>query len=132
MKKNIKKISETLKELLIGILFYGIIVEVLGICFVKDAIYFTIGLWIGILLAMTAAFHMWWGLDRGVELGDGATKYMLSQNMIRYGVIVAAFGVLCLLDIGNPLAAFAGIMGLKAGAYLQPFTHKIMIKFRRR
>ena len=32
----------------------------------------------------------------------------------------------------NPLAAFAGIMGLKAGAYLQPFTHKISTKFKRR
>ena len=56
----------------------------------------------------------------------------MSQNMIRYGVIVIAFGVLCLLDIGNPLAAFAGIMGLKAGAYLQPFTHKIITKIQRR
>lgn len=132
MKENIKKISETLKELLIGILFYGILVEVIGICFIKDKIYFTIGLWLGIILACVSAVHMWWGLDRGVELGDGATKYMLSQNMIRYGVIVAAFGSLCLFDIGNPLAAFAGIMGLKAGAYLQPFTHKIIIKFQRR
>ena len=57
---------------------------------------------------------------------------LLSQNMIRYGVIVIAFGMLCMIDIGNPLAAFAGIMGLKAGAYLQPFTHKISTKFKRR
>ena len=132
MKENIKKISETLKELLIGILFYGILVEVIGICFIKDKIYFTIGLWFGVLLALAAAVHMWWGLDRAMDLGNGASKYALSQNMIRYGVIVVAFGALCVLDVGNPIAAFVGIMGLKAGAYLQPFTHKIMIKFQRR
>lgn len=132
MRENIKKISETLKELLIGILFYGIIVEVIGLCFIKDKIHFTIGLWFGILLALAAAVHMWWGLNRGLELGDNASKYVLSQNMIRYGVIVVAFAALCFMDLGNPLAAFAGIMGLKAGAYLQPFTHKIIIKFQRR
>ena len=132
MKDSIKNISETLKELLTGIAFYGIIVEILGLCFSKQKGYFSIGLWIGILLAIAAAIHMWWGLDKGMELGNGATKYLLSQNMIRYGVIVIAFGVLCLLDIGNPLAAFAGIMGLKAGAYLQPFTHKIITKIQRR
>ena len=132
MKENIKKISETLKELLIGILFYGIIVEVVGICFIKDKIYFSIGLWFGILLALAAAIHMWWGIDKALDLGDGAGKYALSQNMIRYGVIVVAFGILCVVDFGNPIAAFAGIMGLKAGAYLQPFTHKILSKLKRR
>ena len=71
--------------------------------------------------------------NKGIKEGRyEETKYLMSQNMIRYGVIVIAFGVLCLLDIGNPLAAFAGIMGLKAGAYLQPFTHKIITKIQRR
>lgn len=132
MKDKLKKISETLKELLIGILFYGILVEIIGICFMKDKGYFSIGLWYGIVLACAAAIHMWWGLDRAMDLGDAAGKYALSQNLIRYGVIVVAFGALCVLNVGNPIAAFVGIMGLKAGAYLQPFTHKIMIKFQRR
>ena len=132
MKDGIKNISETLKELLMGIIFYGIILEVLILCFGKEKGYLSIGLWIGIFLAFAAAIHMWWGLEKGMELGNGATKYLLSQNMIRYGVIVIAFGVICLWDIGNPLAAFAGIMGLKAGAYLQPFTHKISTKIKRR
>ena len=132
MGKKIKKISETLKELLIGIWIYGILVEIVGIVLVKEKIYFSVGLGVGILMASAAAIHMWWGLDKGLDLGEGAGKYVLSQNMIRYGVIVVAFGALCMMDFGNPLAAFAGIMGLKAGAYLQPFTHKIMNKFQRR
>ena len=132
MKNLIGKMSETLKELLIGILFYGILVEVIMLLFIKEKLYCSIGLGIGIFLALAAAIHMWWSLERGVELGDGATKYMMSQNMIRYGVIVVVFGALCIVDVGNPIAAFAGIMGLKAGAYLQPFTHKVIIKFQRR
>ena len=132
MKNNKKKANETLKELIIGILFYGIIVEIIGWIPVRDKIYFSIGLWFGLILAILAAIHMWRGLNVGLDLGDGAGKYVLSQNMIRYGVIVVAFGALCIMDFGSPIAAFAGIMGLKAGAYLQPFTHKIRIKFQRR
>ena len=42
MKEKIKNISETLKELLMGIVFYGIIVEVLILCFSKKIIYLSI------------------------------------------------------------------------------------------
>ena len=134
MKRNneMKNLNETLKELFIGIFFYGIIIEITGLCLVRQKGYFSIGLWFGILLALAAAFHMWRSLDIGMDLGESAGKYVISRNLIRYGVIVIAFGALCITDLGNPLAAFAGIMGLKAGAYLQPFTHKIMTKLKRR
>lgn len=132
MKKGKNSINETLKELLIGILVYGILIEAVFIWLVKEKLYFTCGLWVGVLLAALAAFHMWKSLNTGVDLGEKASKYMISQNLVRYGVIVIAFGVLCIWDFGNPIAAFAGIMGLKAGAYLQPFTHKLRLKLQRR
>lgn len=123
---------ETLWELLAGILFFGILVWLILIWFLERKLYFSLGLGLGIILAVLAAFHMYWSLNKALDMGQAAVKYALSQNMVRYGVIVIAFGVLCVLDFGNPLAAFAGIMGLKAGAYLQPFTHKILSKLRRR
>ncbi|MBR3607141.1 MAG: ATP synthase subunit I [Lachnospiraceae bacterium] len=123
---------ETLWELLAGILFFGILVWLILIWFLERKLYFSLGLGLGIILAVLAAFHMYWSLNKALDMGQAAVKYALSQNMVRYGVIIIAFGVLCVLDFGNPLAAFAGIMGLKAGAYLQPFTHKILSKLRRR
>ncbi len=132
MKKGKNSINETLKELLIGIIVYGILIEAVFIWFVKEKLYFTCGLWVGVLLAVLAALHMWKSLDTGMDLGEKASKYVVTQNLVRYGVIVIAFGVLCIWDFGNPIAAFAGIMGLKAGAYLQPFTHKLRLKLQRR
>lgn len=126
------KINETLKELLFGILTFGVLCQAIGIWFVKDKAGYSLGLWIGIGLALLAAVHMWWALDRGLDLGADATGYMVKQNMVRYGVLIVAYGVLCVTEIGNPLAAFLGIMGLKAGAYLQPLTHKLWNKRRRR
>lgn len=124
--------TETLKELLVGTVAFGLIVWGIIFWFVERKIYFTLGLWLGVLMALLAACHMWWGINKAVDLGDGASKYILSQNMVRYGVIIVIFGIICILDFANPLAAFAGIMGLKAGAYLQPFTHKILNKLKRR
>ena len=127
-----RKLNETLAELLIGTTAAGVLLWGVIIWFVEKRSYFTIGIVMGVVLALLAACHMYWSLDRGMELGGGATKYLLSQNMVRYGVITIVFGVLCIVDIGNPIAAFVGIMCLKIGAYLQPFTHKIMIKLKRR
>ncbi|MBQ9121890.1 MAG: hypothetical protein IJY10_00180, partial [Lachnospiraceae bacterium] len=31
-------------------------------------------------------------------------------------------------EVGEPIAMFVGIMGLKIGAYIQPFTHKFYNK----
>lgn len=132
MEQGKKDSNETLQELVTGIIFVGLLEQLVFVWLVEKKLYFTIGLWIGVILAIIAACHMYWSLNKALDLGQGASKYALSQNMVRYGVIIVAFGVLCILDFGNPLAAFAGIMCLKAGAYLQPFTHKILSKLRRR
>ena len=132
MNKKCNKQNETLVELLIGIISSGLVFWLIFMLLTEKKLYLTLGILVGLLLALLAAGHMYWSLNRAMDLGEGATKFMLSQNMVRYGVIVCVFGVLCLLDFGNPLGAFAGIMCLKTGAYLQPFTHKIITKFKRR
>lgn len=124
--------KETLKEMLIGIVLFGLIVCIIGIWFVNEILLFCTGLWIGIGIACFAAWHMWYHLNLGMQMGEGATKYMLSQNILRYGLIVICYGVVCITKVGNPVAAFIGIMGLKMGAYLQPFVHKMIEKIQRR
>ena len=132
MAKEGNDSGQTLKELLAGIIVFGILEQIIFFLIAEKKRYLTIGLWFGVILAILAACHMYYSLNRALDLGGGAAKYVMSQNMVRYGVIVVAFGILCVLDFGNPLSAFAGIMCLKAGAYLQPFTHKILSKVKRR
>lgn len=124
--------SETLNEMFLGILAFGAVIWLAGIGFVKNRVLFSSGLWLGILIACIAVWHMWRGLDIGLDLGDNATKYVTKQNMIRYGLIVVSYSLICVLGMGDPVAAFIGIMGIKAGAYLQPLTHKLFTKRKRR
>ena len=129
MKELIKKISKTLKELLIGILFYGIIVEVIGICFIGDKVYFSIGLWFGVFLAMAAAIHMWWGLDKALDLdAENARKKMTAYSMFRYLAIIVVMAIVMITQIANPLVAVFGVFALKFGAYLQPLMHYLSKK----
>lgn len=132
VKKNGFSINETLLEMLLGILIFGGVVWLTGILLVQNRLLFTVGLLLGLFLAGFASWHMWKGLDTGLDLGDAAAKYITKQNMIRYGIIVVSYSIICVCKLGDPVAAFIGIMGIKAGAYLQPFTHKILTKRKRR
>lgn len=119
------KRSDTLIELLCGILVYGVIGQLVILCFLHDKIWLSIGWWIGVLTAVLSAYHMWWGLDRALDLGEkAAVKLITSYNLLRYAAIVIIMGIVMLTEIGNPLAAVFGVFGLKAGAYMQPFIHK--------
>ena len=130
--KKVFAANETLIEMILGILLFGGVIWLVGIWFVPEKRLFTVGLWLGIVIACVAGWHMARTLDKGMELGAAATKYIISQNMLRYLLIVVAYGVICVTQIGNPIAAFIGIMGLKAGAYLQPLAHRVITKEKRR
>ena len=93
---------------------------------------YILGLLIGMLLAEAAAVHMYTSLCRNMDMNAGrenaANTYSVKSSMIRYAVILVVFLVVCLTDFAYPLAVFLGIMGLKAGAYLQPYTRKYLFK----
>lgn len=117
--------SDTLIELMCGILVYGVVGQLVILCFLHDKIWLSIGWWIGVLCAVLGAYHMWWGLDRALDFGEkAAVKLITSYNLLRYAVIVIIMGIVMVTEIGNPLAAVFGVFGLKAGAYMQPFIHK--------
>ena len=58
MSNQTSKIDDTLKELLIGILVFGVLAQLGGMFFVKSMSAYSIGLWIGVLLALACAYHI--------------------------------------------------------------------------
>ncbi len=132
MDKKTKKIDETLLGLLVGIVAFAVVSQLIGVFFVKSILKYTIGLWIGIILALGCAYHMWWSLDKNLTINadneGGARAFAIKQSMIRYAVILLVFLGVCLTDFAYPLSAFLGIMGLKAGAYMQPVINRLLHK----
>lgn len=128
MKNKITKINRTLFELEAGILIFGAVCQIF-MFLPKDKGSCSAGLWMGILIAMVSAVHMWRSLDRALDLEENqAVKKMSIYYVLRYCFIVAAFALIAISGIGNPLSAFLGIMGLKASAYMHAITRKISAK----
>ena len=123
-----KKIDPTLFDLCLGILLYGIVFQAVLLFFSRKVTY-SLGLWIGVALAIAGAIHMWWSLDRGMDqAAKQAAKTVGTNNLIRYFVLVVVMFVLIYTDFANPIFMFCGNMGMKISAYLHPWLCKIRTK----
>lgn len=121
--------NQTLRELFLGVLAWGILCQATVVWFLTEKGSYSLGLWIGIVLAAAASYHMWWSLDRSLDFeSETAVKLITRYHILRYAVIVIVLGVVMVSGIANPLSAFLGVMGLKVAAYIQPFTHKLSTK----
>lgn len=121
-----RKIDPTLFELCLGILAYGVIFEIVLLLFSRELSY-SLGLLIGVVLALAGAVHMWWSLNRGLDLPEKeAVKSLTTQNIIRYFILAAVLAGLIGTKLANPIFAFAGYMSMKVSAYLNPLIHKLI------
>jgi len=127
MKKRFAALPSVLKELLLGILISGGIMQAVLMWFSSDKLLFTSGLWLGVLGAALMAVHMYQTLDEGLYMAD-AEKYIRRGYARRYSMIIVCAMAVVYLGIGNLLAFFLGLLTLKFGAYMQPMVHKILTK----
>ena len=121
--KRIKRLNPALPMLLFGILGYGLIVFGIGIIFAPDKGSFSLGLLIGVALALFMAVHMALTIDEAVSAGSEKAARMkgISGSMFRYVVLFIVLSAMAYFGFGDALAAFIGVLGLKISAYIQPF-----------
>lgn len=128
MKQRITQINRTLFELESGIIIFGVVCQ-LVVLLIGNRPGYSLGLWIGIVTAMLGAFHMWWSLDRALDLPEkAAVRSMSTHNIIRYLVFVLVVGAAAVTHTANPLLIFLGIMSIKVSAYMHFLTKKISLR----
>lgn len=129
----LKRLNDVLPELILGILVYGIVAELAGVWFVADKGAYTLGLIIGLLTACGMAINM---ASVILDTIDGCTDAsnarvrVTIKAALRYCVVAVLFAIIAKFEIGNFYASFIGVMGLKVSAYLQPFTHKVILQLK--
>lgn len=129
MIKKLSNINSALPGLLAGIVLFGAASQLVGVFLVTEKANYSIGLWIGVLVAIFMSFHMAFSLNNAVDMGEkGAQTAVTRQNIIRYLIVVLILGILMITEVGNPIAAFVGVMGLKVSAYLYPIVQKLSHK----
>lgn len=126
----LKRLNEALPGLLLGIIVYGMILQLVGVWFVEDKLHYSSGLWIGIGCAIFMAIHMAIAIEDAVSIGseNGAKRKVIAASLVRYITVVIVFFAMMYFKLGMLIPAFLGIMGLKFSAYLQPFVSKSLRK----
>ncbi len=133
-----RKTHGALLEQAAGILISGILVQVIEL--LVAAMYpqlagsrtsFALGLWIGVATAVVLAAHMHCSIARALAMqSDGAERYMRKVYFLRTAVILAVAAAVHYLGLGYVMATFTGMLCLKAGVFLQPLIHGILLKIR--
>ena len=129
--KRLKQLNEALPLLLLGIIIWGLLVQITGVWFVEDKIRYSTGTWIGTALAIFMAINMAFVIESAVERGSTVGKLRF-KSIIRYLVVVIVFLVMVYFNLGNWITAFIAMMGLKISAYAQPLITKSFRKLTRR
>ena len=123
-----------LVEMSIGIILYNLLLGVLAWVFLPRTSYpvwpVLWGLLAGAVGAVLMLIHMAVTTERALESQNEsyASKTTIVQSLIRKVVLMAALMFCWRVFRVDLLAVVIGIMGMKAGAYLQPLIHKILSK----
>ena len=127
----LRRLNKVLPDLILAIVLYGVMVWAVGLWLVGDKMMFSAGLLIGVCLAVGMAIHMAVVIEDAVSAGSSQAK-VIAMSLLRYAAVVLVFAGMIRFRLGDPIAAFIGVMGLKIAAYVQPFFHKVIVKFQRK
>lgn len=132
MIKTLLSENDTLKELISGNIAFAILTEAVLLIFFPNRLYNFVGLFVGALCGIGMAIHMAYCLEISLTLDEkGATAHVRKMTVLRYVCVCLVLVLFGVFRIGNPLTFIFGVMGLKIGAYLQPITHKVFLKFKK-
>ena len=126
MIKRMKRLNQALPGLVLGIIIYGVLVELIGVWFVSDKLRYSTGLAIGIGCAIGMAIHIAMIIEESVRIGEGHEKYLSFKSVMRYLVLCAVMIGMAYFKLGNMFTALIGVLGLKVSAYAQPLLDKIL------
>ena len=92
----LKRINDALPGLVFGIVFYGIVVQLIGVWFVTDKISYSIGLWYGIAIAVGMAVNIATVIyDATAIYGQkDANRRIVAKSLLRYIVVAVLLFIL--------------------------------------
>lgn len=126
--KWMKRLNDSLLGLVVGILIYGVLIELIGVWFVSDKLRYSTGLLVGIGCAIFMAIHLAMIIEESVHSGEGHEKTLAIKSVLRYVIVCIVFFAMMLFKLGNLYTAVIGVFGLKASAYAQPLLNRKLFK----
>ncbi len=118
--------DHTLHEMMTGILAANLILAGIAL-FVTDRRHALYAVAIGCIISMLYVIHMAVTLDDALNLDEKSAVSEVRKHMvIRYVLTGIAVGASFYFRIADPVFLVFSVLTIKAGAYLQPFVHKLL------
>lgn len=132
-KDDMQIAKDTLYSLILGILFFGIILVTLGTLLAADKAAFVLGGLLGVVTACGIAVHLYKTIEKSLDLDpERSVGYTRGMALLRLGLMgLPVIAAVLIPQVLHPLGVLAGILGLKAGAFLQPAFLKLIKKWRK-
>ncbi len=122
----IRRIHPTLLSMWIVMVGYGIVMQVIILIVTKRWLYYSLGAWVGVLLAVVCSGMLLHAIEGALDRGEkGATGYAIRSYALRLSLIAAVFVVLAVTGAGSVVTAFIGVFSMKISAYLQGTIQKL-------
>ena len=128
IEKQKQEVNQTLKSLFIGIGFWGIIFLVLGNLLLKGSFSFSLGIFLGMFVAVLLAIHMYCTVIKAVDMeSTQASGYVRKVSLIRMvAMILALLLAVIFPKVFHLIGVMLGVLTLKGAALLYPITNKIL------
>jgi len=121
-----KEINAVLFEMIAGIIVFGLTAQILIVWFLTDKLGFSLGLLLGIIVAIGYTIHMWWSIGQYLYMGTYAPGLARKHMAIRYMVVALVLGAAAMINQIEFLAVVLGVLGIKVGAFMQPLLRKVI------
>lgn len=129
IKSFIWKLDAVLRDLIIGIGFYFVLISLLELFIVKDKTGFILGTLLGCVVAAGLSVHMYSSLDRGLDMdSDSAQKYIFSRSMLRLFMMLVVLFLGAVIPGLSVIGVAFGLLGLKVSALMQPLVSAYITK----
>ncbi len=126
-----KETKNLMLEVSAGIVLFAVAVMLAAFFVYPDRAVFA-GLLLGMILALAMFLSMALVLEGSMKTEDPKTVQRRSviSAVVRYLLLVAILVTVIarFSDWFNPVAVVIGVLGLKAGAFIQPVIHKIAVR----
>lgn len=129
IKKRLKAMNETLLDLVIGILIFGVAVGILGMIITKGNFCYLLGVLIGVCVSIGISFHMLYSIDGALDMDPKtANRYMMKRALVRFLVMAVTAVIAIKIHFLCFLGAVIALMGIKVAALMQRFTNYYITK----
>lgn len=127
-KRLSMKSREILAEICLGIALYCILGESIICLLPFQTAPVAIAFFLGAFMSACSMIHITYVTELVLDMHHQkeAQKHTIIAYLLRMAVITAVILIVYFTEYLNMAALFIGLIGIKAGAYLQPFTHRFL------